>query len=61
MSRRSTPARLAAARRAATINRPIGEGELPTRAEAKVAASEARTDAGQGIDTHVRMTHPRSA
>lgn len=43
MSRRSTPARLSDARRAATVNRLTGEGELPTRAEAKVAAWEART------------------
>lgn len=43
MSRRSTPARLSDARRAATVNRLIGEGELPERAEAKAAAWEAQT------------------
>lgn len=43
MSRRSTPARLYNAHRTATINRLIGEGELPARAEARVAAWEART------------------
>jgi hypothetical protein len=34
MSRRSTPERLDEARRAGTLNRLIGEGELPGRAEA---------------------------
>lgn len=43
MPRRSTPSRLSDARRAATIARLTGEGALPTRAEAKVAAWEART------------------
>jgi hypothetical protein len=43
MSRRSTPERLYAAGRAATINRLIGTGELPDRAEAQVAAWEAQT------------------
>ena len=43
MSRRSTPERLYTAHRAATINRLISDGELPDRAEAKVAAWEART------------------
>ena len=43
MSRRSTPERLSYARRAATIARLISAGELPDRAEAKVAAWEART------------------
>ncbi len=38
MSRCSTPARLSDARRAATVARLIGEGELPTRAETRVAA-----------------------
>ena len=42
MSRRSTPERLYIAHRTATINRLIGDGELPDRAEAKVAVWEAR-------------------
>lgn len=42
MSRRSTPARLNDARRAATVARLIGEGQLQARAESKVAAWEAR-------------------
>ena len=45
MSRRSTPERLYAAGRAATIARLIGDGEPPDRAEAKVAAWEARNTA----------------
>jgi hypothetical protein len=44
MSRRSTPDRLHQARRAATVARLIGEGELPDRAEAVVAAWEAEAD-----------------
>lgn len=43
MSRRSTPDRLAFARRSALVNRLIGEGELPHRAEARVADWEAKT------------------
>lgn len=43
MSRRSTPARLSDARRAATLARLISAGELPDRAEAAIAAWEART------------------
>lgn len=43
MSRRSTPQKLSDARRAATIARLISAGELPERAEAAVAAWEART------------------
>lgn len=51
MSRRSTPDRLYTAHRAATINRLIGEGELPDRAEAKVTAWETRTASeGQSRD-----------
>jgi hypothetical protein len=45
MSRRSTPERLHQARRAANVNRLIGEGELPDRAEAIVAAWETKADA----------------
>lgn len=41
MSRRSTPERLHAARRAATVARLIGEGVSPDRAEAQVGAWEA--------------------
>ncbi len=47
MCRRSTPARLSEARWAATIARLIGEGELPMRADAKVAAWEAITGFGR--------------
>ena len=44
MSRRSTPSRLYAAHRAATIARLIGDlRELPERAEARVAAYEVQT------------------
>lgn len=43
MSRRSTPERIYAAQRAGVVQRLTGEGELPDRAEAKVAAWEART------------------
>ncbi|MBA2380825.1 MAG: hypothetical protein H0V73_01825 [Chloroflexi bacterium] len=43
MSRRSTPDRLSDARRAALVNRLIGAGELPTRAEAMVGAWERAT------------------
>jgi hypothetical protein len=45
MSRRSTPERLDAARRAATVRRLELEGELPEQAEALVAAWEAVSDA----------------
>jgi hypothetical protein len=41
MSRRSTPERLHAARRIATLNRLIGDGELPDRAEMWIQAWEA--------------------
>jgi hypothetical protein len=40
MARRSTPERLDQARRAATVARLIGKGELPERAEALVVAWE---------------------
>jgi hypothetical protein len=40
MSRRSTPERLDAARREATLRRLIGEGELPDRAEAWIGEWE---------------------
>lgn len=44
MSRRSTPERLSNARRSALVNRLAGELRwLPARAEAEVAAWEART------------------
>lgn len=43
MSRRSTPQKLSDARRAATLARLISAGELPDRAEAAIAAWEART------------------
>ena len=42
MSRRSTPERLHAARREATRQRLIGEGELPEQAERLVAQWELR-------------------
>ena len=45
MSRRSTPERLHLARRAANVQRLMGEGELPERAEELVAAWEAKADA----------------
>jgi hypothetical protein len=48
VSRRSTPERLDAARRAATLARLVGAGELPERAEAWLARWEAETD-GDGI------------
>ena len=41
--RRSTPERLYQAHRSATLARLISAGELPDRAEAKVAAWEAMT------------------
>ena len=41
MSRRSTPDRIYAARRAATIARLVGDGQLRDRAEALVARWEA--------------------
>jgi len=43
MSRRSTPDRLAQARRSATIARLVSVGILPDRAAAALAAWEART------------------
>ena len=49
MSRRSTPERLHHARRAATIERLVGEGELRERAESLVATWEARADA-EGLE-----------
>ena len=42
MSRRSTPERLAQARRAATLARLVSSGLLPDRAGAALAAWEAR-------------------
>jgi hypothetical protein len=45
MSRRSTPERLHEARRAGTLNRLIGEGELPDRAEALLVAWERQATA----------------
>jgi hypothetical protein len=42
MARRSTPERLDEARRAGTLTRLIGEGELPERAEALLVAWEAQ-------------------
>jgi hypothetical protein len=42
MSRRSTPERLQAARRAATLARLVSAGMLPDRAAAALAAWEAR-------------------
>jgi hypothetical protein len=50
MSRRSTPERLHAARREATLRRLIGEGELPQRAEAWITAWEAEA-ARQGMES----------
>ena len=44
MSRRSTPERLHEARRAATIERLVGDGELRERAERLVALWEAQAD-----------------
>jgi hypothetical protein len=49
MSRRSTPERLHQARRSATVQRLIGEGETSDHAEALVAAWEARAD-GEGLE-----------
>jgi hypothetical protein len=49
LSRRSTPERLHAARREATLRRLIGEGELPDRAEAWIAAWETEA-ARKGIE-----------
>jgi len=43
MSRRSTPERLAQARRSATLARVVSAGMLPDRAAAALAAWEART------------------
>jgi hypothetical protein len=51
MSRRSTPERLDAARRAATLNRLIGDGELPARAEASLVAWEHQA-AVEGVDRY---------
>jgi hypothetical protein len=45
MSRRSTPERLDAARRAATLARLIADGELPDRAEGWIARWESTADA----------------
>jgi hypothetical protein len=45
MPRRSTPERLDAARRAATLARLIGDGELPDRAEGWIARWESTADA----------------
>jgi hypothetical protein len=44
MSRRSTPERIDEARRAATRNRLIGDGEVPERAEVWIARWEAIAD-----------------
>lgn len=49
MSRRPDPARIEAAKRAATLQRLIGEGELPDRAASLVAAWEAQA-ARDGLD-----------
>jgi hypothetical protein len=49
MSRRSTPERLHNARRAANIERLVGEGELRERAEALVASWETKADA-EGLE-----------
>ena len=45
MARRSTPERLHAARRAATMQRLMSEGELPAEAEAWIGRWEAVADA----------------
>jgi hypothetical protein len=57
MSRRSTPERLHEARRAANVQRLIGEGELPDRAEALVAAREAQPDQA-GVERAARTGRP---
>ena len=49
MSRRADPERIHAARREATLRRLIGEGELPERAEARIAAWEAEATQ-QGLE-----------
>jgi hypothetical protein len=49
MSRRSTPERFYQAHRSGTVQRLLGEGELPQRAEALVAAWEAAT-ADDGLE-----------
>ena len=49
MSRRSTPERLHHARRSAIVERLVGDGELRDRAEALVAAWEAKAD-GDGLE-----------
>ena len=49
MSRRSTPERLHHARRAAIVERLVGDGELRERAESLVARWEAKADA-EGLE-----------
>ena len=49
MSRRSTPERLHHARRAAIVERLVGNGELRDRAEALVASWESKADA-EGLE-----------
>jgi hypothetical protein len=53
MSRRSTPERLHEARRAATIERLVGDGELRERAERLVALWEAQADV-DGVERDCR-------
>jgi hypothetical protein len=51
MARRPDPERIYAAERSAVVQRLIGEGELPERAEARVSAWESTTAAdGKGRD-----------
>jgi len=49
MSRRSTPERLHQARRAAVIERLVGDGELRDRAVALVSSCEGKADA-EGLE-----------
>jgi hypothetical protein len=51
VARRPDPERIYEARREATLNRLIGEGELPDRAEALLVAWE-RHAASEGVDRY---------
>jgi hypothetical protein len=55
MSRRSTPERLDEARRAGTLNRHIGEGELPERAERPGSCAPIGTTIGTRARTQSRL------
>jgi hypothetical protein len=51
VARRPDPERIYEARREATLNRLIGEGELPDRAKALLVAWE-RQEASEGVDRY---------